>query len=137
MKKIYVGTPYSHPLESVRYKRHAAVTDISVWIIEQGFLPFSPITECHLYVTGKHAPDPGSPDKFGWEFWAERDLALLEMCDEMWIAAFEGWDKSVGLEQEIIKMRLMGKPVKIICTRPGCDSLGYHDAEKGMICVHK
>lgn len=46
-----------------------------------------------------------------WEVWGHHCKRLIEVCDEVWVVMYPGWDTSVGVAGEIEYARQCGKRV--------------------------
>ena len=92
--KIYLASPYSHPLESVRKLRFETVCKEAAELMEQGHIVFSPIA--HSHPISKYLDNPNDGD-----FYLKQDLALLTMFDEMWVLTIDGFQESDGVRQEM------------------------------------
>lgn len=91
---IYLASPYSHPVPSVREGRFIAVCKVAADLIRAGHVVFCPIAHSHpLEVYG------GLDG--GWDLWQAQDLPMLDCCHELHVAAFPGWAESVGVAGEI------------------------------------
>lgn len=92
---IFLSAPYSHPDPAVVEERVKLVAIAAAHIERsgQGHI-IAPILPNHLMV--KHG---NVPKETAW--WSSQFLTLLSRCDELWVLKLEGWDKSVGVTQEI------------------------------------
>jgi len=91
---IYLGCPYSHPDPAIVQKRFEYVTRVAGALMKRGYVVFSPITHSHPIAMLEKMPGT-------WEFWAEQDLHILALCDELHVLELPGWQQSVGLRAEI------------------------------------
>ena len=103
--KIYLGSPYSHELETVRYRRFIIVSFLAAKFTQMGYSVYSPILAGHTmcqYV------------EFSYEysFWKARDIQFLRWCDEFWMVKLDNWGDSTGLASELTQARLLGKQLK-------------------------
>lgn len=104
---IYLGCPYSHDDESVRLDRFAKVTLVASRFIQFGLPIYSPITHSHpMAIVGKLPGD--------WSFWESYDRIFLSMSKKMIVLKLKGWEKSVGLQNEIKIAKEMGIPIEYI-----------------------
>lgn len=107
MKKIYLATPYSHPLESVRRERFELVNIAAAKLMLQGYLVFSPISHTHPISEAVEMPQD-------WDFWEKYDRTFIEWADEIHVLKQYGWEDSIGVTAEIKLAEQMGKPVVFI-----------------------
>ena len=66
-----------------------------------------------------------------WSFWERIDRAHLERCDEVAVLMFDGWEKSVGVREEIGIARALGKPVRFLDPVVTCSPTFAHVATEG------
>lgn len=83
MKTVYLTLPYSP-------ERYQVARRITKLLILQGYVVICPILQ-------EHALD--LPDD--WSFWEKPSLALLELCDEVWVITLPGWGYSDRVQDEI------------------------------------
>jgi len=104
---IYLGTPYSHPNSRVVESRYAAINRVAFHLMELDYIVFSPITHSHVInqIAGKNGT---------WEFWKKQDLAILELCSELFVYRLPGWEKSVGLQAEIAFAKEAGLSIEYL-----------------------
>ena len=107
MKKIYLATPYSHPMQNIRRDRFNEVNIVAGYLMRQGFLVFSPISHAHPIIEAGDLPK-------GWELWSEYDLTFIEWADEIFVLRQDGWEESVGVTAEIKLAKKLNKPVKYL-----------------------
>ena len=101
---IYLASPYSHPDPAVREDRFRAACLAAAALLRQGHAVFSPIAHSHCVATVGDL-DPS------WALWRAGDLRLLEACDELVVLRLDGWDRSVGVTEEVAYARSRGTPV--------------------------
>ena len=101
---IYLASPYSHPDPAVREDRFRAACLAAAGLLRQGQAVFSPIAHSHCVATVGDI-DPS------WALWREGDLRLLEACDQVVVLRLPGWDRSVGVAEEVARAEGRGIPV--------------------------
>lgn len=116
---VYLVTPYTckeqkgqkvrRRIENERFK---IVTEVSVLLIKQGYVVFSPITQSHTQK--KIAEKMGISLNGNWAFWREFDLTLLRLCDMVFVLKAPGWTVSDGVTNEIEEAISKNLPVKYI-----------------------
>lgn len=114
MKKklvIYLATPYSLVIKSkelgmtkpdyseqdkeIRQKRFEAVNEVAGKLIKAGFAVISPISQSHhIAIQGDFIST--------FEEWADMDYNLISRCDMVFLFCQDGWEKSVGVQQEVL-----------------------------------
>ena len=102
MKKIYIACPYTGTDREQEY-RFNIVTKYAGDLITQGNIAFSPITHCHPI-----AKVAGLPGDF--EFWREFNAEFIRWCEEAHILCLEGWQRSVGIQGELMVMEQLMRP---------------------------
>jgi uncharacterized protein DUF1937 len=102
---IYLASPYSSADPAVRLERYEKVSALTAALITLGHVVFCPIAYSHPLA-----------ERFGmagdWKTWKHIDLAFIQKCDELWVYELPGWEKSVGVTEEILKAREWGKLVE-------------------------
>jgi hypothetical protein len=126
MKKnelIYLASPYSN---GDRQKNFEIITEISADLISLGYSPISPITYGHTLLQFKDL-------KNDWEFWEEFCKVLLRKCDLLLVCMMDGWEDSLGVQEEIKFARELGIPIEYYNISPTSlerdrwFEMGYHD----------
>ena len=113
-KLIYLGGPYSHDDKTISAKRYTAYRKLAGLVISKhDSFVFSPITHSHPIVTHKQF----DPAYHTYDVWMPLDIAILEVCDELWIAEIDGWKESKGTAQEIEFAKSRDLPIKMITKR--------------------
>lgn len=101
---IYLATPYSkYPGGLDLAHKHAC--RIVARLIKEGRAVYSPIAFTHPVATH------GDLDPLDHDLWLEFDEAMMERCDECWVALMPGWEDSKGVQHEIKWFGLRDKPV--------------------------
>lgn len=108
MKKVYLAGPYNHKVRAMRVYRFETICRITKTVMLAGNIVFSPIAHSH------HIGE--TYNLHGWTFWKEQDLSFVNWCDELWIVMLPGWQKSVGVTEEIQEAIRLGK--KIVYLEP-------------------
>jgi len=107
-KRIYLASPYSSPLKSVRNDRFRIACKAAAEIIAAGHICFSPISHSHKiadYLENHNDSD----------YWVSQDESFLEhWAQEMWILMIPGWKTSKGIKREILFCKKKKIPVKYI-----------------------
>lgn len=97
---IYLSVPYSG-MEELSFEVSCLMT---AFLMKTGATVFSPIVHSHVLVSKYDMP-------LDHEFWLKHDLEVLKKCDEMYVIALPGWEKSVGVQREIEEAGRLGIPV--------------------------
>lgn len=102
--RIYLATPYSHPDPQVREARFRTVNKFAAQLMRLGHHVFSPISHCHpLALAGELPAD--------WEFWKEYDRTFIEWAEVLYILCQDGWETSIGIQEERKLAILLKKPI--------------------------
>ena len=105
-KRIYLASPFTHEDFVVRLARKKVVTECSARLLSEGQLVFSPIVYGAMLAEGK------SPLPVSWDFWEKLDASFLKnWATELWVLKMEGWEKSVGIREEISIAEELNLPV--------------------------
>lgn len=96
MKKIYVACPYSSENNAVICERVHQANLYTAYLMEQGVNVFSPISYGHPLQN--YLPNERKTDH---DYWLERELQWLIVCDELHVLCLEGWKESNGVGVEI------------------------------------
>ena len=89
---IYLASPYSGT-RAQEHERFRAACHCAAWLMRQGYRVLSPIVHSHPLTRY------GLPGD--WEYWSEYDCKILRMCSSLYVLRISGWDKSVGVQNEI------------------------------------
>lgn len=97
---IYIASPYSHPIDAVRIQRYKQVREFTDRLIKLGFVAFSPIAYCHPIAERiGHATDAKT--------WFRFNMSMLRRAEAMYVLRLQGWEQSVGLQQELTMCRAL------------------------------
>ena len=111
MIKVYLASPYSSGIPahySQRYiptflgERYHAAVSACAWLANEGHIVHSPIVHWHV-VAKQHKL------RKDHEFWKDQNDAMLEWCDAVYVLMLKGWEKSIGIKEEVIKARVLHK----------------------------
>lgn len=102
---IYLASPYSNPDPEIREENFRKITKIAAEMAAAGEVVISPITYGHTLVQFHQMPTD-------WEFWQKFCFELLIKCDKMIVCKMDGWDKSRGVDAEIVIARDHGIPIE-------------------------
>ena len=109
MKLLYLAAPYTDPSRLQRESRANLASIAAACLIErhEDVAVYSPITHGHqveryMEVRRTHA------------FWMRQCFAMFEYCDALAILPLHGWRKSSGVQQEIIRAKHLGMPIKLV-----------------------
>jgi nucleoside 2-deoxyribosyltransferase len=94
IKRIYLASPYSHPDPKVREERFDQVSLAAAYMMDQGYVVFSPIV--HSHVIAKYMGNT-----LDHEFWLTQDGSHIITCAEVWVYKLDGWLESFGVSWEI------------------------------------
>ena len=104
-KLVYLGSPYSHPSESIRHQRWIDACRAADYLMAKGYGVFSPIAHSHSIEI-----HTGRPPRSG-AFWMQQDIPMLERFDELCVLLLPGFLESAGLKQEIAFAGERGMPI--------------------------
>lgn len=91
---IYVASPYSDPSRHVMEDRYFTVAEYCARLISKGEFPYSPIVYGHNLAILHDLPTDAA-------FWWEWNAYMMRCCNALHIYHIDGWDRSVGVAQEL------------------------------------
>jgi hypothetical protein len=101
---FYLASPYSSPDVTVQERRFVDACRYAGQIMACGVHVFSPIVHCHPIASLTSLPTD-------WSFWHEYDRLILEACTGVIVLCLDGWEKSVGISEELRLAGEFGLPV--------------------------
>lgn len=107
MSFTYLASPYSHPDEAVRLARFDRVCREAAKLMQRGECVFCPIAHSHPI-------DLVLPTIEGHSFWMGQDIPILRHAAKLKVLMLPGWDKSIGIKQEIEFCRDASIPIEYI-----------------------
>lgn len=119
-KIIYLACPYTHKEKSIRSARSTVATIISACLIKNKIYNISPLTLQIPLEDNFNFPHT-------WDYWKRFDELLISRSDEVWVITIEGWEESVGVQEEIEMAKEFSK--KIVYVNP------TNDCENLLICT--
>jgi len=105
-KLIYLASPYSSGSNTPEVYYGKTINLVGHYIL-QGYSIWSPIL-CTYPVIEKFC----LPIYAG--YWKKYNEVFISKCNEIWVACFPGWSRSVGVRQEIEQGRILNIPVIFI-----------------------
>lgn len=107
MKKIYLACPYTDSDPDKMEERFKSVNIMAGYLMQQGYLVFSPISHTHPIAVSCKLPR-------GFDFWEAYDRTFIDWCDEVWVHRISGWENSKGVTREIDYATKQNKPIKYL-----------------------
>ena len=104
---IYLASPYSHPDPEERERRFILVCRKCSELMASGLLIFSPIAHTHPVAVYGALP-------LHFDYWAEYDRRMIEVCDELAVLMIDGWKQSRGVIAELEIAKFLGKPISYL-----------------------
>jgi hypothetical protein len=104
---IYLASPYTHPNKNIEDRRAKAITIIAGKLICNGHHIFCPVAHCHKM--NRYCNLGGK-----FEYWREFDEKMISVCNELWIATLQDWDKSVGIKAEVEMTTARSMPLRYV-----------------------
>jgi hypothetical protein len=107
---IYLASPYSQGGASAnkRTRRFKQACKKAAELMQAGHNVFCPIAHSHPIEIH------GLPTVEGHDFWLKQDFAVLEKCTKLVVYKMPGWNKSVGIGEEIKFAEAHGIPIEYI-----------------------
>jgi len=91
---IYVAGPYTHKERVISNKRFRAMEMYTASLVRMRLIAYSPIVHCHEMAVTYNLPKD-------YEFWQNHCLGMLEKADALHVMKLDGWEESVGTQDEI------------------------------------
>jgi hypothetical protein len=107
---IYIATPYmatGDDPEAIKFQRFRNVTKFAADLTALGVHVYSPITHSHMMAMAAELPGD-------WDYWEAFDRKMLMACTSMIVYQQEGWEKSIGVEKEMVFAAAHGMPIRFI-----------------------
>lgn len=111
--RIYLASPYSTPMNPrwnegqkkvVRGMRYHETMEAAVYLINKGYVVYSPIMHWHAAAKRHNLPK-------GYEFWQRMDENFIKWADALFVLKLKGWDKSDGVAKEILLAKQLGRTI--------------------------
>ncbi len=107
--RIYLACPYSHKDKAVEQERFELATKVAGVLIKEGHLVYSPLT--HGHTLSQHVKGLGTD----FEFYKNHCLSFIKhWADKIIVIACDGYDKSIGVSEEIKCAKSLGLPVEYL-----------------------
>lgn len=114
---LYLASPYSHPDPDVRQQRWLTASHAAAWLMTGGgdaidntgapYVVYSPIAMGHpVSVMGAHCGLG-----HGFDDWRQSNWAFLDAASFYIALQIEGWERSVGMREELAYARMRGLPI--------------------------
>lgn len=107
---IYLASPYTHEDKKIEQERFELTINCVANLLRKNILVYSPIVYAHQMVVNFDLDG-------GWKQWQEMSFDMIERCNEVWVLTLDGWDKSIGVIEEIKFASQAGKHVKYVKTK--------------------
>lgn len=101
---MYLASPYSHKDPFVREMRYLVTTQALADALKLGVAVYSPIVHCHELAKIADLPRDAA-------FWRNYNFTMLGCAEQLWVLMLEGWDKSVGVGEEVDEAKRLSIPV--------------------------
>lgn len=112
---IYLASPYSHELPSVRESRYVAVCKAAAFLMEtRGEVVYSPIAHSHPIERFMHAQQPH-------EFWMRQCMPMLARASSLVVLTLDGWQLSRGIAAEIQCWRMLLQGAERYLSQEQCE----------------
>ncbi len=104
-KVYYLASPYSSLFPELVLERYQEQGRLCVYLLtELGLCVINPIEMCHHLSQRFKLPS-------GYEYWKKRDRRLIDCCDATIVCMMNGWENSIGVNDEIAYTLGSGKIV--------------------------
>ena len=107
MSYIYVAGPYTSPKASVRHQRYMQHMAYVAELVNMGRAAYSPIVHFHAVAINHTFP-------YTADFWGIQLRTMLESAASLHLLQLPGWEKSKGVQQELIWAKELDLPIRFI-----------------------
>ena len=90
---LYIASPYRHDDADVRAERFKKVYKYTDYLLQEGFVVYSPIV--YTLPLERNAINP----RYGW---LHHNLRVLTRCTRMQVLCLDGWRDSEGVHEELM-----------------------------------
>lgn len=104
---IYLASPYSHENKNIEAYRFAKAEEFVAMQMEKGKIIFSPIVYSHRIAIHFNLGTTSL-------YWKTFNDEIQSRCDSTWVLKLPGWDKSIGVSQEIKLAERLGHEVQFV-----------------------
>ena len=104
---IYLAIPYTDSDPNIRHDHYEWANQIAAKLMASGVHVFSPISHCHPLIEIVELPST-------WEYWEQYDRKFLAICDTLVVVRIPGWEKSIGVRNEIKIAKEMGIKIRYL-----------------------
>jgi hypothetical protein len=116
---IYIACPYYSPDEGIRNLRHRIANEAAAYLLYTIKEPlFSPLTHnvpLSKILNSLYGLESGHNKDLGHDFWVKKiDLPILRKCNKLIIVTIDGWDTSIGVDEEILAAQAVQIPVQYL-----------------------
>lgn len=101
----FLSSPYSNDDAAVINERVYLTAKATAILLRRGEFIFSPILHGHAIVE-RESDVPGD-----WKFWQAYCKKFIDVSDKVFVLIIEGWDKSIGIGQELLHAQLQKKKI--------------------------
>lgn len=105
-KMAYLIAPYSHEDKAVIEHRMKQICMADAHLMEQGYYTMSPLFK-HFILQYRSLPGD-------YNYWGDYSRNMLPRCDEAIVIKLDGWDKSVGVADELALADELRKPIRFV-----------------------
>lgn len=106
---VYLASPYTPTLGESIEDRVDAACKAAARLMESGFSVFAPVPHSHC-IAEHLAPER----QLDHNFWMAQDLAVLRHCERVFVLRLDGWERSRGIERELMEARTAGISIEYI-----------------------
>lgn len=91
---LYLASPYTHPCEEMMQLRYEQALFVCSEMLNSGVTVYSPIVHFHPMALKFNMPKD-------YSFWKKHNKAAINVCTALAFLTLDGWNKSVGVQDEI------------------------------------
>lgn len=102
----YLASPYAHSDPLIKQKRLSNVTKYAAELYDKGVFVYSPLTH--------NVQLDAFSNRLGWNKWRDFDFTMLLKCEKMILLQQPGWEKSIGVKEEMEFAKLHKIPIEMV-----------------------
>jgi capsule polysaccharide modification protein KpsS len=107
MFDVFIISPFTHEDDSIVQQRVELTETYVANLIKQGLTVQSQIAMLY-YLTTKH------DIPITYDFWRKYCHQMLEACEQVHVLCLDGWEQSVGVDDEIKLARRLNKRITYV-----------------------
>lgn len=104
---IYLASPYTHENKEIEELRFREICRVAADLIYRGMIIYSPIAHCHPIAKTNNLST-------SYKYWKIHNIDMLHLAKKLMVCKMEGWEGSVGVQNEIQIAKELGLEIEYI-----------------------